>query len=428
MRPFQPTPAFASEMDAADPLAAYREQFHWPTSADGSPYLYLCGNSLGLQPKTVRAYIEQELHDWARLGVEGHFQATNPWLPYHESLTAATARLLGAKPLEVVVMNALTVNLHLMLVSFYRPTPERYKVLIEAEAFPSDRYAVESHIRWHGYDPKDALIAIQPRPGEATIRTEDIETFVAQEGQTIALIWFGGINYYTGQAFDLARLTQAGRAQGCLVGFDLAHAVGNLILQLHAWEVDFAVWCSYKYLNAGPGGPGGCFVHERHAHRPELPRLAGWWGHNKATRFLMPAVFDPVPGAEGWQVSNPPILQLAALRASMAMFDQVGMERLRAKSERLTGYLEYLLDSQALENVTIITPRDPQQRGAQLSLRVSDHGPALHERLVQAHVVCDWREPDVLRLAPVPWYNSFMDVYRFVDILVKAATDVARAG
>ncbi len=427
MQSFQPTRAYALALDDDDPLASYRHHFHHPTAPDGVPCLYLCGNSLGLQPLAVRTYVEQELHDWATLGVEGHFQATHPWLPYHELLTAPTARLVGAKPQEVVVMNALTVNMHLLLVSFYRPTPERYKIVIEADAFPSDRYAVESHIRWHGYDPAEALLQLTPRPGETTIRTENIEALLAREGHAIALLWIGGVNYYTGQAFDMARITRAGQAQGCVVGFDLAHAVGNLVLHLHDWGVDCAVWCSYKYLNAGPGAVGGCFVHERHADSLERPRLAGWWGHNKTTRFRMPPDFDPLPGAEGWQVSNPPILQLAALRASMEMFDAVGMETLRKKSERLTGYLEYLLDHYQPLHVTSITPRDSCQRGAQLSLRVERHGPAVHERLARTHVVCDWREPDVIRVAPVPLYNSFVDVHRFVEILTQAATDVAAA-
>jgi kynureninase len=421
---FQPTLAGAAALDANDPLAGYRDQFQLPQTSDGSTCLYLCGHSLGLQPKTVRSYVEQELQAWARLGVEAHFAARHPWLSYHETLTAQTARLVGATALEVVVMNALTVNLHLLFVSFYRPTPARYKILIEADAFPSDRYAVEAHLKWHGYVPRDALIALSPRDGESSVRTEDIEAVLAREGPSIALIWLGGVNYYTGQAFDMARITCAGHAQGCTVGFDLAHAAGNLVLRLHEWEVDCAVWCSYKYLNAGPGGVAGCFVHERHAQRPDLPRFAGWWGHNKATRFQMPPDFDPIPGAEGWQVSNPPILQLAALRASMALFDDVGMACLRAKSELLTSYLEFLLVQRAPDVVTIITPRDPQQRGAQLSLRISPHGRALHERLTRAGVICDWREPDVIRVAPVPWYNSFMDVFIFVDRLVAAHTAV----
>jgi kynureninase len=417
MPAFQPTFAAAAALDASDSLAAYRDQFHLPQTRDGTPYLYLCGQSLGLQPKTVRAAVEQELDDWASLGVEGHFHAKHPWLPYHEHLTAQTARLVGATPLEVVVMNTLTVNLHLMLVSFYRPTPERYKVLIEAPAFPSDRYAIASHLRWHGVEPQTALLEWTPRAATGALDLADLNALLEREGQTIALILLGGVNYYSGQALDMRRITQAGHEQGCVVGFDLAHAAGNIPLQLHAWEVDFAVWCSYKYLNAGPGSLAGCFVHERHAQRPELPRLAGWWGHNKATRFQMPPEFDPIPGAEGWQVSNPPILPLAALRASMQIFDDVGMTRLRAKSELLTGYLEYLLDHQVSDQVTILTPRDPQHRGAQLSLRVKQQGRTVYASLGQANVLCDWREPDVIRVAPVPLYNSFMDIYRFIDIL-----------
>jgi kynureninase len=426
MHTFKPTQAEAQKWDADDPLAAYRKQFHLPQTAAGTPYLYLCGHSLGLQPKSVAAYVQQDLQDWATLGVEGHFTAQTPWWSYHETLTAQTARLVGALPREVVVMNALTVNLHLMFVSFYRPTPQRYKILVEADAFPSDRYAVESHLKWHGYDPQDALIALPPREGEAAVRTEDIEAVLARHGASIALVWLGGVNYYTGQAFNMARITRAGHAQGCVIGFDLAHAAGNLVLHLHDWDVDCAVWCSYKYLNAGPGSVAGCFVHERHAQRPDLPRFAGWWGHNKTTRFEMPPDFDPIPGAEGWQVSNPPILQLAALRASMDIFDQVGIERLRAKSELLTGYLESLLDHHALNGISLITPRDPQQRGAQLSLRIARNGKALHERLTQANVLCDWREPDVIRVAPAPLYNTFREVYTFVNHLVTAHADVIR--
>jgi kynureninase len=426
LTPIPLTPATAAELDAHDPLGAYRDKFHIPTAPDGQECIYLCGNSLGLQPKTVHAAVEQELHDWATLGVEGHFRARYPWLPYHEFLATQTAQLVGAKPIEVVVMNTLTVNLHLMLVSFYRPTPTRYKVLIEAPAFPSDRYAVASHLVWHGLDPSKALIALEPRPGETTLRTADIAAMLEQEGRSIALILLGGVNYYTGQAFDMATITRAGHAQGCVVGFDLAHAAGNVLLQLHDWDVDFAVWCSYKYLNAGPGSIAGCFVHERHASCPDLPRLAGWWGHNKATRFAMPPVFEPLPGAEGWQVSNPPILQLAALRASMDIFADVGMPRLRAKSAALTGYLETLLDHHAPGNVTIITPRDPAERGAQLSLHISKHGQALYARLVRANIMCDWREPDVIRVAPVPLYNTFTDVARFVRIFVEANRELTR--
>jgi kynureninase len=423
---FQPTREAALALDADDALASYRDQFYLPqVSAHGRHAVYLCGHSLGLQPKTVRDYIDEELQDWAALGVEGHFHARRPWLSYHETLTAQTARLVGALPTEVVVMNALTVNLHLMLVSFYRPTSERFKILIEADAFPSDRYAVASHLAWHGYDPQEALLTLQPRPGEAVVRQEDIEALLHREGSSIALVWLGGVNYYSGQVFDMAAITTSGHAQGCVVGFDLAHAAGNIRLELHDWNVDCAVWCSYKYLNAGPGATAGCFVHERYANRPDLPRLAGWWGHNKETRFQMPPAFDPIPGAEGWQLSNPPILQLAALRASMTLFDGAGMSALRQKSERLTGYLAYLIQDRALPGVTIITPDDPAQRGAQLSLQIKRHGRALHQQLTEAHIICDWREPDVIRVAPVPLYNTFLDVFTFVNALDTARREIS---
>jgi kynureninase len=422
------TPASALALDAQDPLAAYRARFYIPSGTDGQECIYLCGNSLGLQPKTTRQYVEQELQDWARFGVEGHFHARHPWLPYHENLAEQTASLVGALPLEVVVMNTLTVNLHLMLVSFYRPTRARYKVLMESHAFPSDRYAVASQIAWHGLDPAEALLALAPRPGETCLRTEDIVTRLDQEGSSIALVLLGGVNYYTGEAFDMPTITRAGQAQGCVVGFDLAHAAGNIPLQLHDWGVDFAVWCSYKYLNAGPGSSAGCFVHEHHARRANLPRFAGWWGHNKTTRFDMPAVFDPLPGAEGWQLSNPPILPLAALRASMDIFTEVGMPQLRSKSEALTAWLETLLAHHAPANVTVITPSQPAQRGAQLSLLIPQHGKELYTRLVQANIMCDWREPDVIRVAPVPLYNSFMDVYTFVDRFVAANRELLGSG
>ncbi len=410
--------AFAREMDAADPLATYRARFLFPKKREGRDCLYFCGNSLGLQPRAAQAYIEQELRDWAELGVEGHFHARHPWLPYHEFVTEQTARLVGALPSEVVVMNSLTVNLHLLMLSFYRPTPARHKILIEANAFPSDQYAVQSQIKLHGFDPQSALLELQPREGEATLHPDDIESFIAKEGKSIALIMLGGVNYATGQAFDMQRIAAAGRAQGCLVGFDLAHAAGNLVLSLHDWNADFAVWCSYKYLNAGPGGIAGCFVHERHGRNANLPRLAGWWGNNKQKRFLMKPEFEALPGAEGWQLSNPPILQFAALRASMDIFDEVGMEKLRAKSLLLTGYLEYLLTQKASPKFTIITPRDAEQRGAQLSLQMRREGKATLQRLLEQNVVCDWREPDLIRVAPVPLYNSFEEVYRFVEALL----------
>lgn len=414
---YQNTLAFAKKMDEQDPLRAFRQRFHLPVQKNGQPHIYLCGNSLGLQPKTTRAALEQELDDWANYGVEGHFHAKNPWMPYHEFLTEAMARVVGAKPIEVVVMNTLTVNLHLMMVSFYRPTPKRHKILIEFDAFPSDKYAVESQIKFHGYDPKKALIELKARKGEACLRMEDIEAVIEEQGEEIALIMLGNTNYYTGQYFDMKRITALGHAKGSMVGFDCAHGAGNVELNLHDTGADFAVWCNYKYLNSGPGSLGGCFVHERHAHDKDLPRFAGWWGHNKDTRFGMRDGFDPIPGVEAWQLSNPPILSMAAIWASLKIFDEAGMSNLRSKSVRLTGYLEYLLDELADERIAIITPRDPEQRGAQLSIQVKSADKSLFEKVSEAGVIADWREPDVIRVAPVPLYNSFEDVYRFVQIL-----------
>jgi len=416
---FQVDRNFAMEMDDDDPLKAYRGQFHIPKQKNGEDVLYLCGNSLGLQPKSVRAHIEQELTDWGNLGVEGHFHAKNPWVRYHEFLTEKLARLVGGRNPEVIAMNSLTVNLHLLMVSFYRPTTKRFKIVIEQSAFPSDQYAVQSQLKFHGFDPADGLIELTPRPGEDILRTEDIESLLQKEGDSIALILLGGVNYYSGQAFDMERITRAAHAKGCIVGYDLAHAAGNLVLKLHDWNVDFAAWCSYKYLNAGPGGIGACFVNEKHVTNPNLHRFAGWWGHDKTRRFLMEPDFRPIPTAEGWQLSNPPIFQLAALDASLKIFDEVGMERLREKSERLTGYLEFLIDQLGDSVVTIITPRDAKQRGCQLSLRIPKNGKTLFQKLSDSGVICDWREPDALRVAPVPLYNSFMDVFRFVEILKK---------
>jgi len=405
----------ALAMTARDPLAGYRNLFHIPKTPDGADCVYLSGHSLGLQPKTARGYVERELEDWAKLGVEGHFHAQNPWVPYHEMLAAPTARLVGALPEEVVVMNSLTVNLHLMLVSFYRPKGARNKIVVESNAFPSDQYAVQSQIRYHGYDPASSLVEIAPRPRETTIRTEDIEKLLAAEGERIALLMLGGVNYYSGQAFECARITEAAHAKGCAVGFDMAHAAGNIPVKLHDWNPDFAVWCNYKYLNGGPGCIAGCFVHERHARNPNLPRFAGWWGNDKDARFRMEPQFQPIAGAEGWQLSNPSILSMAALCASMDIFDEVGMEKLRAKSERLTTYLEFLLEQKPQEGFSIITPRDPAQRGAQLSLRVTKNGRAVCESLAHHGIICDWREPDIMRVAPVPLYNSFLDVHTFVE-------------
>jgi kynureninase len=341
-------------------------------------------------------------------------------MPYHEFFTERTARLVGAKPIEVVNMNSLTVNLHLMMMSFYRPARERYKIVIERSAFPSDRYAVMSQLRLHGLDPEEALIELSPRKDSALISSGEIETLLASEGERIALLLLPGVQYYSGQVFDMARLTRAGHAQGCMVGFDLAHATGNLPLQLHDWGVDFAVWCNYKYMNSGPGAVAGCFVHERHAHDLERPRLAGWWGHDKASRFRMGPDFVPIPGAEGWQLSNPPILGLAPLLASLEIFDDIGMPALREKSLQLTGYLEFLLHERLHDRIEIITPANPAERGCQLSLRVRadrNRARAIYETLEQRGVTCDWREPDVIRLAPVPLYNRYADVYNFVEIL-----------
>jgi kynureninase len=416
---FRTDAAFATELDRADPLAAQRELFHIPRHGDEDE-IYFCGNSLGLQPKTTARYIQEELEDWQRLAVKAHFDGRRPWMPYHEFFTERTARLVGAKPIEVVNMNSLTVNLHLMMMSFYRPTRELYKIVIERSAFPSDRYAVMSQLRLHGLDPEEALIELSPRKDSALISSGEIETLLASEGERIALLLLPGVQYYSGQVFDMARLTRAGHAQGCMVGFDLAHATGNLPLQLHDWGVDFAVWCNYKYMNSGPGAVAGCFVHERHAHDLERPRLAGWWGHDKASRFRMGPDFVPIPGAEGWQLSNPPILGLAPLLASLEIFDDIGMPALREKSLQLTGYLEFLLHERLHDRIEIITPANPAERGCQLSLRVRadrNRARAIYETLEQRGVTCDWREPDVIRLAPVPLYNRYADVYNFVEIL-----------
>lgn len=446
----------AAELDLADPLRSFREHFHFPLDESGVEAIYFTGNSLGLQPKTAKAYVEQELDDWAQLAVEGHIHAKNPWLPYHEFVTEPMARVVGAKPVEVVAMNSLTVNLHLLMVSFYRPTPTRYKIIIEKGAFPSDQYAVESQLRFHAHNATElitnyswplskkppagdtnsptpnyswpladrppteaALIELAPRTGESTLRTEDILETIDREGDSVALILLGGINYYTGQAFDMKAITEAGHRKGCIVAFDCAHAAGNLELKLHDWNVDFAAWCSYKYLNAGPGGIAGIFVHERHARAFDLPRFAGWWGHDKETRFLMGPEFKPLGGAEGWQISNPPIFQLAALRASLEIFDEAGMPNLRAKSEKLTGYLETLVNEIGDDRISIITPNDPGQRGCQLSIRVKNADKSLFEQITARGVFADWREPDVIRVAPVPLYNSFGDARRFAQVLAN---------
>ena len=412
----------AAQLDAADPLAAFRQEFHLPLGPDGQPCAYFCGNSLGLMPKAARAAVEQEFAAWEREGVEGHFHGVSPWLHYHETLAEASARLVGARPLEVVVMNNLTVNLHLLLVSFYRPTATRFKILMEGGAFPSDQYALESQARLHGLDPAEAIVELVPRPGEHTLRTADIEAAIADLGNSLATVLIGGVNYYTGQAFDMAAITRAGHAVGALVGFDLAHAAGNLHLHLHDWDVDFACWCSYKYLNSGPGGTSGVFVHERFAHRPDLVRLAGWWGHDPSERFQMKKGFRPMPGAAGWQLSNAQIFPMAIHRASLELIDRAGgMAALRRKSELLTGRLEALIRGLGLPEsaLEIITPADPAQRGCQLSVLVHARGRELFDYLAAQGVVADWREPNVIRLAPVPLYNSFEDVERVGHALAR---------
>lgn len=406
---------FAKEMDGKDPLAQYRSQFHIPKTKGGQDCVYFCGNSLGLQPVSVETALKQELEDWRTLGVEGHLHAKNAWVSYHELLTKQSAGIVGAKASEVVAMNSLTVNLHLMMVSFYRPTKARYKILIEGSAFPSDRYAVASQIRFHGFDPDDALIEWRPRAGERTLRMEDFEDIVEREGTSIALILIGGVNYYTGQLFDMQAITKKGHEKGCTVGFDLAHAAGNVPLQLHDWDVDFACWCSYKYLNSGPGSVAGCFVHERHATE-DLPRFCGWWGHDKESRFKMGPRFQAIAGAEGWQLSNPPILSLAAVKASLDIFAAVGMEKLRAKSMSLTGYFEFLLDSLSSDKFFIMTPKGAAQRGCQLSIVVRKDGKKAFEKLTAAGIICDWREPDCIRVAPTPLYNNHEDVYKFIEV------------
>ncbi|MBO3115851.1 kynureninase [Winogradskyella sp. DF17] len=408
---------FALQLDKADPLASYRTKFHIPKHTDGTDIIYFCGNSLGLQPKVTKDYINQELKDWAKLGVEGHVHGKNPWLSYHELLTENMAKIVGAKPIEVVVMNTLTTNLHLMMVSFYKPSQERYKILIEADAFPSDKYAVESQLRHHGFDDKEGLILWSSRENEELARYEDLEAILEEHGDEIALIMIGGVNYYTGQFFDLKRITELGHKNGCVVGFDCAHGAGNVNLDLHNSGADFAIWCSYKYLNSGPGSLSGVFVHEKHAYRNDLNRFTGWWSHNKETRFIMRDDFDMLPGAEGWQLSNPPILSMAAIKASLDMFEEAGMDNLITKSKRLTGYFEFLLNELHNESIKIITPKNPMERGCQLSIQVKNADKSLHNKLTDAGIISDWREPDVIRCAPVPLYNSFEDVYIMVERL-----------
>ncbi len=415
---YQPNEGFALDLDAADPLRRFRKQFLVPRES-----VYFCGHSLGLQPASVRALLGQELDDWADLGVDAHFKGRTPWYSYHEVFREVGARLVGAAPGEVVMMNSLTVNLHLMLATFYRPTPDRYRILTDEPAFPSDLYALQSQVRHHGRDPETGLLSVRPRPGEHTLREEDVLQVLAERGQEIAVVVMNGINFLTGQWYDIPAITRAAHEQGCVVGWDLAHAAGNVPLALHDWGVDFAVWCSYKYLNSGPGAVAGCFVHEKHGHNRDLPRFAGWWGNDPATRFRMHLEPRLVPreGADGWQVSNPPILAMAPLRASLALFDEAGMPALRQKSERLTGYLEFLLGQLPSAKFEVITPRDPARRGCMLSILVHERPREFLTALERERILCDFREPNVIRVAPVPLYNTFQEVWRFARLLAERA-------
>lgn len=424
MSQFENSLAYAQKQDAIDPLKDFREKFYMPNFHEKT-VRYFTGNSLGLQPKSTKEYIVEELDAWAKYGVEGHFLAKKPWFSYHENLTNKIANVVGALPLEVVVTHSLTTNIHLLMVSFYQPKGKRTKLICEAKAFPSDQYALETQVKFHGLNIETDLIEIAPREGEHLIREEDILAKIEEVGEELALVMIGGVNYYTGQLFDMKKITEAAHKVGAYAGFDLAHAAGNINLQLHDWGVDFAAWCSYKYLNSSPGGVSGLFVHDRHAYKPELPRFAGWWGYDKETRFLMNPGFNPMKGAEGWQLSNAPVIGMAAHLASLDIFEEAGMERIGAKRDLLTAYLEFIIDDISERNkekcsFEIITPRDKTKRGAQLSILAHGQGKALFDTLSDEGVVADWREPNVIRVAPAPLYNSFEDVYYFGQLLEKS--------
>jgi kynureninase len=416
---------FALKMDEQDELSAYRNKFHIPI-IDGKETIYFTGNSLGLQPKSTIDYINTELQDWAKWGVEGHFNAKNPWFAYHEMFAKPIAKIVGAKEQEVVVMNNLTVNLNLLLVSFYRPTKNRYKILCEAKAFPSDQYALEMQVKNAGLNPDESIIEIKPREGERIIHHEDIIKAIEEAGDSLACVMIGGVNYFTGQVFDMKGITEAAHKVGANCGFDLAHGAGNIELNLHDWDVDFACWCSYKYLNSGPGGVSGIYINERHCNNTELPRFAGWWGQEKETRFLMEKGFKPMKSAEAWQMSNAPVLSMAAHKAAIDIFEEVGMEKLLNKQRALSGYLEFIVDdinsqiNEPEKSLEIITPRDWKERGSQVSVIAHGYGKELFDKLTTEGVISDWREPNTIRMAPVPLYNSFQDVYRFGAILKKA--------
>ena len=414
---FENSKSCAKSMDQDDPLGSYRDKFHYPKNDNKEIVIYFSGNSLGLQPKSVRKYVEKELNVWEKEGLLGQHSR---WENFHEKLIENTARLVGAQPSEVVVMNALTVNIHLLLVSFYQPNENRKKIIIEEGTFPSDQYAIKSQIKFHGFDPKDTLIELSPRKGEATLRTKDILAAVRDINEELATVILGGVNYYTGQVFDMQSITKAGHKAGAFVGFDLAHGAGNLEMNLHDWNVDFAAWCSYKYLCAGPGSPAGTFIHNIH-HNWAGPRLTGWWGHNKNTRFEMGPDFDPIQTAEGWQISNAPVIGMAPLLAAMEIFDEVGMAAIRVKSEKLTGFLEYLI-AENLPDVAILTPEKPAERGCQLSLVVPG-GKNTFEKILKKGVVCDWRKPDVIRVAPHPLFNRYTEVYDFVELLEQSLSE-----
>lgn len=407
---------YSKELDQKDPLKVFRKRFMIPKDNKGNDLIYFCGNSLGLQPSITKSYIDQILTDWSHLGVESWFEGDNPWIAYCDSIKISLSKIVGANPNEIAVMNSLSVNLHLLMISFYRPAKNRFKIIMERDAFPSDKYIIESQVRFHGYDPNDAIIRIDPKEGEQLISNENIRSIIESEGESAALILLGGVNYITGQKLDIALITAMGHAAGCIVGFDLAHASGNVVLHLHQHQVDFAAWCNYKYINGGPGSVGAIFVHQQH-HDKNVPRLEGWWGNRRDNRFLMQDHFDPEIGAEAWVTSTPPLIAIAALKASLSIFDEVSMSQLVTKSRLLTGYLEYLINDLEDQSIEIITPKDPNDRGAQLSIKVRRANKELFNNIIRHGVICDWREPDVIRIAPVPLYNSYEDVFDFVQIL-----------
>ena len=416
---FENTLEFAKKLDSQDQLHKYQDQFIFP-QVNGKKVIYFTGNSLGLQPKRSKEYVDEVMNDWANLAVEGHFYSEKPWWDYHERFANSLSKIVGALPTEVTVMNTLTVNLHLLMVSFYRPTKTRYKIICEEKAFPSDQYMFQSQVHFHGYKPEDAIVEIKRRNGEHNIRLEDVAAKIEEVGEELALVLIGGVNYYTGQVFDMKTITAAGHKAGAYVGWDLAHAAGNIKLELHDWNVDFAAWCSYKYMNSGPGNASGCFIHEKHHNNIDLPRFAGWWGHNKERRFKMEPSFDPIRGADGWQISNLPVLSLAPYLAAVEMFDEIGMDVLIKKRDNITSYLEFILheiDKEVVSSFEIITPSNPAERASQLSVLLHGEGSSLFDYLMKKGVITDWREPNVIRLAPVPLYTSYEDMYDFGQIL-----------